>query len=75
MKELVSEMKDRYTDRYVIFDVPPVLVGADALAFAPLVDGIIIVVETGKTSVNDVNKTISLLPKEKILGLVLNKGT
>jgi len=75
MKELVSEMKDRYTDRYVIFDVPPVLVGADALAFAPLVDGIIIVVETGKTSVNDVNKAISLLPKEKILGLVLNKGT
>lgn len=74
MKELVSEMKDRYTERYIIFDVPPVLTVADALAFAPLVDGILIVVEAGKTSIEDVNKAISLLPQEKILGLVLNKG-
>ena len=50
------------------------LVGADALAFGPLVDAIIVVVEAGKTSVQDVNKAISLLPQEKILGLVLNKG-
>jgi protein-tyrosine kinase len=75
MKELVTEMKDRYTERYIIFDVPPVLTGADALSFAPLVDGILVVVEAGKTSINDVNEAISLLPKEKILGLVLNKGT
>jgi len=74
MKELVSEMRDRYTDRYVIFDVPSVLVGADAITFAPLVDGIIIVVETGKTGIDDVKKVISLLPKEKILGFVLNKS-
>ena len=74
MKELVSEMKDRYTERYIIFDVPPVLTVADALAFAPLVDGILVVVEAGKTSIEDVNKAISLLPQEKILGLVLNKG-
>lgn len=74
MKELVSEMKDRYAERYIVFDVPPVLTGADALAFAPLVDGIIVVVEAGKTSINDVNEAISLLPREKILGLVLNKS-
>jgi protein-tyrosine kinase len=74
MKELITEMKDRYPERYVVFDVPPVLTGADALAFAPLVDGILIVVEAGKTSINDVNEAISLLPKEKILGLVLNKS-
>ena len=73
MKELASEMKNRYADRYVIFDVPPILVSADALAFAPLVDGILVVVEAGKTSINDVKKAISLLPSEKILGLVLNR--
>jgi len=74
MKELITEMKERYPERYVIFDVPPVLTGADALAFAPLVDGILVVVEAGKTSIHDVNEAISLLPKEKILGLVLNKS-
>jgi non-specific protein-tyrosine kinase len=56
------------------FDVPPILTSADAMAFAPLVDGIIMMVEAGETSIHDVNKAISLLPQEKILGLVLNKG-
>ena len=73
MQELVSEMNDRYADRYIIFDVPPVLVGADALTFAPLVDSIVMVVEAGTTSIHDVNKAISTLPREKILGLVLNR--
>jgi len=67
-------MKNRYPERYIVFDVPAVLTGADALAFAPLVGGILVVVEAGKTSIHDVNEAISLLPKEKILGLVLNKS-
>jgi non-specific protein-tyrosine kinase len=74
MKELVSEMSDRYADRTIIFDVPAVLTGADALTFAPLVDSIVMVVEAGKTSIHDVNKALSLLPQNKILGLVLNRA-
>ena len=73
MKELVSEMKGRYPDRFVFFDVPPVLSGADALAFAPLVDNIIVVTKAGSTPIQEINKAISLLPKEKLLGLVLNQ--
>jgi protein-tyrosine kinase len=73
MKELVASMKDRYPDRYVLFDAPPVLSTADALALAPLVDHILLVVQAGKTSVPDVNRTLQLLPKEKVLGIVLNQ--
>ncbi len=73
MWELASEMKYRYPDRYVIFDVPPVLTGADALNFAPMVDGILVVVEADKTSVDAVNATIALLPRDKIIGTVLNR--
>jgi len=58
MKELVSEMKSRYHERYIIFDVPPVLSGADALTFYPLVDYIIVVVQAGKTSIDDVKKAV-----------------
>jgi len=32
MKTLVAEMKNRYPDRYVLFDTPPILLGADTLA-------------------------------------------
>lgn len=73
MKDLVAEMKTRYDDRYIIFDVPPILGVSDAIAFAPLVDSIIMVVEYGRTLVKDVEKALELIPKEKFLGFVLNK--
>jgi len=73
MKNLVADMKSRYPDRYVFFDVPPLLTCADSLAFAPLVDYILVVVQAGKTSLQDVNKALKLLPSEKILGLVMNR--
>ena len=75
MKDLVHDMKTRYSDRFVFFDVPPVLVGADALAFAPLVDFIIMVVHAGTTTINDVQKTLELIPNEKVIGFVLNRHT
>ncbi len=73
MKELVSDLKGRYPERYVIFDAPPVLAGADAQTLAPLLDLVILVVRAGKTSMDNVRKAIQFLPKEKILGLVLNR--
>ena len=74
MKQLVAEMKARYDDRYVIFDTPPLLSGADALTFLPLVDGIIMVVQEGRTSMKEVEKAVGLIPKEKFLGFVLNQA-
>lgn len=73
MKELMEEMKTRYSDRFVIFDVPPVLSAADALAFVPLVDHVVMVVHAGKTPLPDVKKALDMLPREKILGVVLNR--
>jgi len=74
MKKLVKDLKNRYPDRYVFFDVAPVLAGADALAFAPQVDYIILVVRAGSTSIEDVRLALDLLPRKKILGFVLNRA-
>ena len=73
MKELISDMKRRYTERYLLLDAPPILTGADVLTLAPLVDLVIVVVQAGKTSMDDVKKALRFLPKEKILGFVLNR--
>jgi len=72
MKALVSEIKSRYHDRYVFFDVPPVLSIVDAMAFGPLVDATLMVVRADKTSIHDIKKAVDLIPKEKFLGFVLN---
>lgn len=73
MKALVSEIKYRYHDRYIFFDVPPILSVADPVAFAPLVDAILMVVQADKTSIQDIKKALDLIPKEKFLGFVLNR--
>ena len=73
MQALVQELKTRYDDRYVLFDVPPLLIGADAMALAPYVDCIVMVVDEGKTSIKDVQKAVQMLPKDKFLGFVMNR--
>jgi non-specific protein-tyrosine kinase len=73
MRELIPSMKGRYPDRYIIFDMPPTLGSADVLTLAPLVDKILFVVQAGKTSLDDVQRALQYLPKEKILGLALNR--
>jgi non-specific protein-tyrosine kinase len=73
MKNLVQELKTRYDDRYIIFDVPPVLGSADALALAPYVDSIVMVVEEGRSSMRSVQKAVEAIPQEKFLGFVMNR--
>jgi non-specific protein-tyrosine kinase len=73
MRHLVAEMKSRYQNRYIIFDVPSLLQGADALAFLPFVDTVLLVVESGKTSLTDSKTALKLIPPEKLLGFVVNR--
>jgi protein-tyrosine kinase len=73
MKEILVEMKERYPDRYVILDVSPILVGADALVLAPLVDAIVVVVQSGRTPAEGLKKALQQMPQEKLMGLVLNR--
>lgn len=75
MKELISDMKGRYPERYIIIDAPPILTGADVLTLAPLVDQVIVVVHAGVTSLDDVKQAVQYLPREKILGFVLNRSS
>lgn len=74
MAALVQELKARYVSRYVIFDLPPLLNAADALAFSPLVDAVLLVVEDSKTQREDVARATQLLSRHNLLGLVLNKA-
>jgi len=75
MRELVEDLRTRYPSRYVIFDMPAILDGADALAFVPLVDHVVLTVREGLTSIQDVKRSIELLPPGKLLGLVINRHT
>ena len=74
MKALVKEIKHRYADRCVIFDVPPLLSGADAITFSQMVDCILMVVEEGRASIKEIKKALEMIPTEKFLGFVYNRA-
>jgi exopolysaccharide/PEP-CTERM locus tyrosine autokinase len=74
METLVQEMKQRYKDRYVIFDSPPLLNSPDPIVFSSYVDGIVLVVEAGKTTTQQITEAMNLLKGKNIIGTVLNKA-
>ena len=75
MLGLVEEFKHRYPARIVIFDLPPLLHTADVLAFSPYIDALLLVVEEGKTTVDEVRRALSLVKDSRpVLGTVLNKA-
>lgn len=75
MRQLLSEMKSRYSDRYVIVDTPPPYITSETNAIARVVDGIVIVIRQGKTRKKEVQDIIDIYGKDKILGVIKNFAT
>jgi len=74
MAEMVRELRSRYRDRLVVFDVPPILAGADTLALSTYMDATIMIVEERKTRRNDLERSFELLAHSNLIGMVLNKS-
>ncbi|MCZ6659747.1 MAG: CpsD/CapB family tyrosine-protein kinase [Gammaproteobacteria bacterium] len=74
MGKLVDELKSRYPKRIVLFDLPPMLLADDALAFSPYVDAFLVVVEDGKTQREEITRTLDMLQGSNVLGTILNKA-
>ena len=75
MVALVEEFKHRYPARIIIFDLPPLLHTADVLAFSPYTEALLLVVEEGKTTAEELQRALSLVKNSRpVLGTVLNKA-
>ena len=74
MEQLVSDMKSSTDKSIIIFDLPPVLATAEALAFSPQVDTALLVIEDGVTKKEDIARAVDLLSATNIVGTVLNKA-
>ncbi|MCP4109816.1 MAG: CpsD/CapB family tyrosine-protein kinase [Desulfobacteraceae bacterium] len=75
MTELLGEVKDKYSDRYVVIDSPPPLIMAGTTVIARQVEGIVVVVKYGSTPVDLLTELIDTVEKEKILGIIINEST
>ena len=74
MATLANELANRYPDRIVIFDCPPLIGVTETLVLASLMGQGVIVVEESKSSIADIQTATRHLNEDLALGLVLNKA-
>ncbi len=72
MQNLVEELASRYPDRYVIFDTPPLEIASESHVLSQAVDGVVLVVREGVSSKALIEKFVSDIGKDKIIGVIFN---
>lgn len=71
---LVRELRERYPERIVIFDLPPLLYADDAISILPAIDCVLLVVGNGMVAKSELNEGLRYLQASNVLGTVLNKA-
>jgi len=72
-KEFITLAKEKFD--YILFDTPPIAVVTDALIISQVVDGLIVVVESGKTPKRALPRIYKLIEDAKVrtIGTIINK--
>jgi receptor protein-tyrosine kinase len=73
MEHLVKELGQRYADRIILFDTPPLLATNEARVLMHHMGQVLMVVEAGKTSLEALQDSLSYVTDNKVVGMVLNK--
>jgi Mrp family chromosome partitioning ATPase len=74
MKQLLDEMAQRYSDRLIIFDSPPLLVTTEARVLASHMGQVLMVVQAEQTANADVMQALSTIDSCPVKLMMLNKG-
>jgi len=74
MRQLTLELSNRYPDRIIIIDSPPLLLTNEARVLAGLVGQVVLVTEESKTPQIAVKEAVEMLDANEIVGIVMNKG-
>jgi protein-tyrosine kinase len=69
---LIRSLRQRYRERYIIIDAPPVTESADARILSELSDHALLVVPYGRTTPSQVADAAVAIGEEKLVGCVLN---
>ena len=74
MLRLAAEFANRYADRVVIFDAPPLLGVNETAVLATMCGQGVMVVEENKSRLAEIEQSVALLPPEMAVGFLINKA-
>jgi exopolysaccharide/PEP-CTERM locus tyrosine autokinase len=72
MEAFMGEVKERYADRFVIVDTPPLANSAEAKILADYADYILLVVPYGMVTDEQINQSVAAIDRDKFVGCVFN---
>jgi len=72
VRGLLKGVQQRYPDRYIIINAPPVTNSADTRILAELADLVLLVVAYGRTTEQQIINAAKAIKSEKLLGIVFN---
>ncbi|HZS12397.1 MAG TPA: CpsD/CapB family tyrosine-protein kinase [Nitrospirales bacterium] len=75
MGEFITALEAQLPRRIIVFDMPPLMVTDDVLAFAPRVDSFLLVVSQGQTARRTLANAKEVLAELNLMGVVLNRST
>lgn len=75
MRDTVEEFSNRYPDRVVIIDTPPLIGINESAVLANLAGQAIVVVEEGRSKLGDIQSAVERLNPDMAIGFVVNKST
>jgi len=75
MSRLIEDIGNRYPDRIILFDSPPLLATSESSVLATHMGQIVMVVEAEKTSQEAVREALSHIQSCEVVGMLLNKTT
>lgn len=73
MALLAESLKQGDASRFIVYDLPH-LQTSDALAFVPLVDAVLLVIESGATTRSELAQAVDHLQGVPVIGTLLNKS-
>jgi len=75
MDRLLTELSERYADRLVIFDAPPILVSSGTRHLASRVGQVVMVVQADSTDSRTVSQAYAAVDSCPLVSTVLNRST
>jgi len=70
MRELMTDLISRYSDRYLFMDAAPIVESADTRILMELCDYVLLVVPYGKATKNRIKEAAKAIGTEKLLGVI-----
>ena len=72
MATMIAEVVQRYQDRFILIDSPPINAASETSVLSKYVDGVVIVVRYGYSRREEIKHLIDDIGQEKVIGIIFN---